>query len=488
MRLPSSALGVHDRAAVLRHAVIDRTAERLRQVAVGRPDAAGEPPPTMTELSTAVAAASAGGRPTGEDLDRLRAMAVRGRHRDCDGTAITALSILADRFGDSGAQAWLGPALAEAGRFDAAVARGAVFGPGRPRADHYPIMVTALDRLGNADEAAALARSLDRRFPALRRAFTHIWADDPVGQAYRRLVQDSPGRPATAGGREQLPVFQHLPFCAGSSMQFGLRQVVPLGRTLQIGRRSGLREIAAIHTMPADELNALMLVHQHHPYALQVPGRRLRHFTVLRDPVSQLRSGFYKRTARAQIVSTRDRRSATFDQHADYLLAAGMTNQLTRMLITTHPELRTAFRRRFDRPSRFRTIRNEEDMFWLRSTRRFSDQKLLRLAHETLSENFAVVGTMAELQASHLACTAAVGVPYAALLGHRGRSGQPRSNDDSATDRRLRDANAVDQELYETYTARFITEHAELITAVRASAAADPASSSGQHAPADTSR
>jgi hypothetical protein len=165
---------VHDRAAVLRHAVIDRTAERLRQVAVGRPDAADEPPPTMTELSTAVAAASAGGRPTGEDLDRLRAMAVRGRHRDCDGTAITALSILADRFGDSGAQAWLGPALAEAGRFDAAVARGAVFGPGRPRADHYPIMVTALDRLGNADEAAALARSLDRRFPALRRAFTHI--------------------------------------------------------------------------------------------------------------------------------------------------------------------------------------------------------------------------------------------------------------------------------------------------------------------------
>lgn len=417
-------------------------------------------PDELRDLLTTMMIEDAGGRsPTAADRDRLRSLAVARRIRDADGLAIAALRTLAERFDDPAARAWLGPALAEAGRLAEAVEAGPVFGPGRPRARHYVILVTALTRLGREAEAAELMALLHRRLRGLRSEFVDRWSDDPLGRAYAAEV-------AAPREDDTLPVFQHLPFCAGSSMQFSLQLVVPWGLTQQIGRRSGLVEIAELAAAGRSRAAELMLVHQHHPYALQLPGRRLRHFTVLRDPVSQLRSGFFKRAAREQIVTTRDAGSATFADHAAYTIAAGMTNMLTRMIITTHPELQAAYRRHFDRPAAFAPIRHEEDMFWLRATRGFDEQRLLRLARETLDENFAVVGTMKHLVASHLACTAATGVPVAHRLGHRGRSGQPPVREDDAVERRLREANAVDQQLYEEYTARFVRDHADLIAAV----------------------
>lgn len=434
----------------------------------------------------------AAGRPIDpERLRDLRSLAVHNRLGDTDGRSIVALRALADRFDDPGSQAWLGPALAEAGRLTEAVEQPLSFGGGRPRPRHYPIVVSALELLGRHDEARERMLRLQERFPALRQEFVHVWGDDPVAVGYRRLVERSPG------AHGALPVFQHLPFCAGSSMQFSLQLIAPWGRTAQIGRRSGLEQIAELTGRSSDRIAELTLVHQHHPYPLELPGRQLSHFTVLRDPVSQLRSGFYKRGARETIVTTRDIRSRTFEQHAEYTLSAGLTNMLSRMIVSGHPDLRAGYRRHFDSPAAFSAIRNEEDMFWLRATRRFGDERLLRMARETLDADYAVVGTMSHLRASHLACTATLGLPIAHALGHRGRSGQPRKPTDSDTDRRLREANAVDQELFDDYTERFAREHADLIAALEqpfgtavltGSAAAGPASSAAAPAPARTCR
>lgn len=368
--------------------------------------------------------------------------------------------------------AWLAPMLAHAGRYAEAVAAGPRFEQPRPRAREYAVLVTALWQLGRQDEAAELMALLQRKFRGLRSEFVHIWADDPLSQAFRAAYRTAPAHHGA------LPVFQHLPFCAGTSMQFSQRQAVPAARTLQISRRRGLLQIRRAMRLPQSEIDRLLLVHQHHPYPLHLPGRRLSHFTVLRDPVSQLRSGFYKRQRRDKIISTRDRDSVDFGDHVDYLLSAGLTNLQSRMIVSTHPELQAAYRRRFRLPGSYRSISCEEDMFWVPATRRFSEEKLLRLARETLDENFAVVGTMAHLAAGHLACSAAIGLPLAHRIVHRGRSGQPPTSGTAtgfgSVERRLADANSVDQQLFELYTERFEQRHPELITAVESVDAVAP--------------
>jgi len=350
--------------------------------------------------------------------------------------------------------------LAQAGRYEEAATLPITFAPGRPAARGYVITVTALYGSGRREEAAARMALLEAKFPGLRDDFVHIWGDDQRAELYRELVSAAPAH------QGRLPVFQHLPFCAGTSMQHSLHQVVPWARTLQIGRRWGMLQIERAEQLPPKRAADYLFVHQHHPYPLSLAGRDLTHFTVLRDPVSQIRSGFYKHGGRDKIISTRDEQSQTFADHADYLLGAGLTNQLSRMIITTHPALRSVYQKEFRSSGAYTMISNEEDMFWVEATRRFSDDKLLTMARETLDQNFHVVGTMAHLSASHLACTATVGVPAAHAIGHRGKSGQPPTPEASTVERRLRDANSVDQQLFEEYTARFERDYADLITAV----------------------
>lgn len=394
------------------------------------------------------------------DLDRLRRLAIENQTGDTDGVAIAAMTVLAEQFDDRAARCWVPIMLAQAGRYEESAALQPTFAPGRPAARGYAILATALHELGRDDEAADWMWTLQRKFRGLQNEFVHVWGDDALSRLYRDLVDASPARNGL------LPVFQHLPFCAGTSMQFSLRQVVPWARTLQIGRRWGMLQIERAEQLPAERIAEYLFVHQHHPYALSLAGRGLRHFTVLRDPVSQIRSGFYKHSGREKIISTRDSGSATFAEHADYTISAGLTNLLTRMIITTHPAMRSIYEKEFTSSGAYTMISNEEDMFWVEATRRFSDDKLLTMARETLDQNFQVVGTMAHLAASHLACTATVGVPVAHAIVHRGRSGQPRTPDAGSVEARLRDANAVDQQLYDEYTARFERDYPELIKVV----------------------
>jgi hypothetical protein len=435
-----------------------------RRSAGRRVPAAGDRPELRRLLAAALAEGNTGEALSPEDLERLRRLAVGSQLGDTDGVAVAALTVLAERFDDQAARSWIAPALAQAGRFAEAAAIGPTFAPGRPRAGGYAILATALWALGRDQEAAAQLRRLEQRFPGLRSEFVHIWGDDPLSAAFRGLYQTSPAH------RGVLPVFQHLPFCAGTSMQYSQRQVVPWARTLQIGRRWGMLQIEQALQLPQAELDQLMLVHQHHPFALRLPGRELSHFTVLRDPVSQIRSGFYKRQVRDKIISTRDDDSTDFSQHAEFLLAGGLTNMLTRMIITTHPALESVYRRQFRSRDAYTAISSEEDMFWVQATRGFTEDKLLQLARETLDENFHVVGTMTHLAAGHLACSAAIGVPLAHAIVHRGKSGQPRRPEPGSVEQRLRDANGVDQQLFDEYTRRFEARYPELITAVESPA------------------
>ncbi len=451
-------------AQVRRSATLRAAYARARAAAAdGDPSAASATDPgsrgELQRLSQLLG--DAPGRSVGaEEVRRLRRLAVAQRHQDPDGLGVAALGLLAERFDDRAARSWLAPALAEAGRFEESARLQPTFAPGRPRARGYVVTVTALAALGRTAEAEQRMRLLEERFPGLRRAFVHGWDDDQLSRCYRALVQRSPARTGA------LPVFQHLPFCAGSSMQSALKHVVPPGRTLQISRRWGLVQLAQAGGLSRAEVDRLMMVHQHHPFPLDLAGRPLSHFTVLRDPVSQLRSGFFKRQARDTIIGTRDAGSATFAAHAEYTLSHGLTNMSARMIVTTHPDLRARYRRRFARTGAYTMISHEEDMFWLRATRRLGESRLLQMCRETLDQNFCVVATMAHLAAGHLACSAAVGLPVAHVIEHRGRSGQPPHHGLDRLEARLREANAVDQQLYEEYTRRFEADHPELITAV----------------------
>lgn len=425
----------------------------------------------LRKLLARVLVDDSSGRPVPQaDLDRLRRLALDSQNGDTEGVAIAAMTLLADRFDDRAARSWVPIMLAQAGRYEEAAALPITFAPGRPAARGYAITVTALYGSGHHEEAAARMKMLQRKFPGLHKEFVHIWGDDQLSELYRSLVAASPAN------KGRLPVFQHLPFCAGTSMQHSLHQVVPWARTLQIGRRWGMLQIERAEQLPAEEVAKFLFVHQHHPYALSLAGRELSHFTVLRDPVSQIRSGFYKHGGREKIISTRDEHSQNFTEHADYLISAGLTNLLARMIITTHPAMRSVYQKEFSSSGAYTMISNEEDMFWVEATRRFSDDKLLTMARETLDQNFHVVGTMAHLAASHLACTATVGVPAARAIGHRGKSGQPRTPEPSSVERRLRDANSVDQQLFDEYTARFERDYPELISAVETPAPSEDAS------------
>lgn len=392
-------------------------------------------------------------------LQSLRRLAVAKRFSDWDGLIVAVVSTLATTFDNVSARAWLPVLLAAAGRFDEIVGMKPEFVANGPHRQDWLVMVTALAAAGREDLARELVDRLDEQFPTEEGSDLTAWGDDALSTEFARLRELAPRGAA-------LPVFFHLPFSGGTSMIVSLKRIVPWGRMVQINRRYGLLQVEQALQMSAEDAARLMLVHQHHPFAFRLPGRELVHFTVLRDPVSQIRSGYFKRRSTPGIVPTLDK-SPTFDEHVGYTIEHGMTNMLARQIVTTHPDLLGAYRKHFSSSGRFESIRAEEDMFWLEATAHLSEADLLRMCRETLDERFHLVGTMRHLEASHIAATAATGSYTADRVGHRGRSGQPeRTDGETEATRRLRDANSVDQVLYDEYTARFERDHSSLIELV----------------------
>lgn len=399
------------------------------------------------------------GRPVAEpDRDDLRRLAAHNAAEDWDGTALAAMAYLADRYQDQAARAWLQVMLAGAGHYQDAVDLEPVWATGRPAAAAYVVLVSAHALLGQDAAAHRFLDLLGTRFPGLRDEFVSVWDETPIGRQVSRLVDTDRG-----GG---LPVFLHLPFSGGTSMISSLKQTIPWAAIVDIGRRFGLYQIEQAQALDVDRTERLRLVHLHHPFPITITGRELSFFTVLRDPVSQLASGYYKRRDSANIVATHDTDSTTFAEHADYTIRNGLTNMLARQLVALHPDLAKDYRRHYRGPGAFTTSTAEEQMFWFSLTSEFPPRRLLRMAREVLDERFHVVGTMSHLAASHLAGAASVGLPVIQHIGHRGRSGQPSDGPGRTTESRLRQANDVDQTLYEEYTERFERDHAELITAV----------------------
>lgn len=406
------------------------------------------------------------GRPVDADArERLRTAAVKNREHDWDGAALAAVAYLADRLQDPAARAWLPVMLAGAGRYADAVALDPGSADGRPAASDHVVLVSALCLLGRADEARQLMDRLRDRFPGLARDFVTAWDDTDVGRRFADRLGPGPGA-------RSVPVFWHLPFSGGTSMIVSLKQTVPWAARIEVGRRFGLYQIERARELAGSASAGTLLVHLHHPFPLELPGRESSYFTVLRDPVSQLASGFYKRRDSANIVPTADTGSADLAEHADYTIRNGLTNMLARQIVTTHPDLAPSFADRFRGPGAFRTIAGEEDMAWFDATRAIKAPTLLRLARETLTERFHLVGSMRYLAAAHLAAAASVGLPVARTIVHRGRSGRPTDPVPSRVEARLRSANAVDQLLYEEFTERFEHDHSDLIAAVDGSAPA----------------
>jgi hypothetical protein len=422
-----------------------------------------QPEQLPRRLSEVLISKGLGDQVPAEQLDELRQLAISHRSGDRYGSSLAAMSLLAGDFQDPAAQAWLPVVFADAGRFEQAVEMEMAYHTGRPAASAYVLLVIALTRLGRTDEAEQRMRELEAQFPGLVDEFVHVWDDDPTATAFRRVHDASPAADGV------LPVFYHLPFCAGTSQLISFRRSVPWAQMMHINRWNGLLQIEQARKLSADRARQLMLVHLHHPYPLRLRQRSLSYFTVLRDPVSQLSSGFHKRSFAKGIVATRDVGSQTFADHAEYTMRHGMTNMLARQIIATHPSLQKAFDREYRSAGSFTAISSEEDMFWLRTTKRFSDDQILQLARETLDERFHLVGTMKHLEASHLASAAGIGVPVAKRLPHAGKSGQKRAPkpEPDPVEVRLREANWVDQQLFDEYTARFEHDHGDLIEAVR---------------------
>ncbi|GAB2467138.1 hypothetical protein GCM10027063_04630 [Promicromonospora xylanilytica] len=401
---------------------------------------------------------AAGTTPSKEEVAELRKLAVRNRTHDWEGITLGVVTALWKIFGDRGAESWLPVMLAEAGRFEEAAAVPRKRVPGGPPAFAEPVVSTALSALGREDEAKERMAQLLEAFPGLEERFVSIWGTDAGSQQFAAL--------RNAADPEVLPVFFHLPFSGGTSMIVSLKRTVPWARMIEINRRFGELQIERALNYSAKELADFMVVHQHHPFGFTLPGRRLSYFTVLRDPVAQIRSGYFKRQATPHIIGTRDK-SPTFDDHIAYTVENGLTNMLSRQIATTHPAIQAKYRARYGDRGAYGPIANEEDMYWLEATADLSESELERLCRETLEERFHLVGTMKHLAASHLAAVASTGVPVAERVGHQGKSGQPTEQVEEPTSiTRLRAANGVDQLLFEDYTARFEKEHHGLIQAV----------------------
>ena len=400
------------------------------------------------------------GQPVGQDVrESLRRLAVQNAAEDWDGAALTTVAYLSDHYQDLAARAWLQVMLAGAGHYREAAGLEPVWDAGRPAAASYVMLVSAHALLGQQRSAQQFLEMLGRRFAGLRDEFVSVWDDTPIGHQLDEAMSSQP-----CG--EALPVFLHLPFCGGTSMISSLKQTVPWAAIIDIGRRFGLYQIEYAQALGADQTRGTRLVHLHHPFPITVAGRELSYFTVLRDPVSQLSSGFYKRRESPHIVATYDTDSATFADHADYTIGNGLTNMLSRQIVALHPDLANQYRRRYHGPGCFSTSAAEEQMFWFSVTDPIPDRTLLRMAQEMLDERFHLVGTMKHLAASHLAGAAGVGLPVVQRIVHRGRSGQPSNGPGRAVESRLRSANDVDQTLYEEYTERFERDYSELIAAV----------------------
>ena len=423
-------------------------------------DAATSRDALVRALSSALVQDALGNRPGRDELVELRRLAVTNRSGDWDGVSLGAVAVLARQFGDAGSLSWLATMLAGAGRYEEAAGVDFELAVGRPPAAGLVILTSALALLNRPDDARERLEWLRDSFPALRDEFVSVWDDTTLGREFARLLDSR--------RRDVLPVFYHLPFSGGTSMIVSLKSTVPWAATIEIQRRHGLYQIENALRLDAQEVASKLLVHQHHPYPLSLSGRELSYFTVLRDPVSQLRSGFYKRRSASGIVPTRDKDSATFEAHAEYTMAHGMTNMLARQLVVTHPDFLPRYEARFQARGRYRSIAAEEDMYWLEVTADLSARRLLALCRETLEERFHVVGTMKHLAASHLAAAGSVGLPVAQRIVHRGKSGQPDSGLPAELEKRLRKANSVDQKLYDLYTERFESEHHGLIDVVEA--------------------
>lgn len=420
----------------------------------------------QVKLTDLLVAHASGAEPSVEAVEEVRALAVRNRAHDWAGVSLGAVATLWKEFGDEASGAWLPVMLAEAGRFEdaAAIPRRRV--KGGPPAFAEPVVATALWALGREDEARDRMALLVEAFPDLEERFISAWGTDERADEFRALRRSA--------DPEILPVFFHLPFSGGTSMIVSLKRTIPWARMIEINRRFGELQIERALQYTAEQLARFQMVHQHHPFGFTLPGRRLSYFTVLRDPVSQIRSGYFKRQASPHIIGTRDA-SPTFDEHVAYTIENGLTNMLSRQLATTHPQIRERYTSRYRGGGFYRPIATEEDMYWLEATADLSERDLERLCRETLDTQFHLVGTMKHLAASHLAAAAGIGVPVAERVGHQGRSGQPRERvEEPASITRLREANAVDQRLYEDYTARFEAEHASLIRAVEGVEAVQP--------------
>ena len=402
---------------------------------------------------------SAGGAEVSkEDVAELRKLAVRNRTHDWEGITLGVVTALWKIFGDRGAESWLPVMLAEAGRFEEAAAVPRHRLKGGPPAFAEPVISTALSALGREDEAQERMAQLLETFPGLNERFVSTWGTDASSQQFAAL--------RAAADPEVLPVFFHLPFSGGTSMIVSLKRTVPWARMVEINRRFGELQIERALSYSAKELAEFMVVHQHYPFGFSLPGRRLSYFTVLRDPVAQIRSGYFKRQATPHIIGTRDK-SPTFDDHIAYTVENGLTNMLSRQIATTHPAIRAKYRAKYADRGAYGPIANEEDMYWLEATADLSESELEKMCREALDEQFHLVGTMKHLAASHLAAVASVGVPVAERVGHQGRSGQPTEQvEEPRSITRLREANGVDQVLFEDYTARFEKEHDGLIRAV----------------------
>lgn len=409
-------------------------------------------------LADLLVASASGSEPSEEAVVELRKVALRNRTHDWEGVSLAAVTALWKAFGDEVGGSWLPVMLAEAGRFEEAAAMPYRRVKGGPPAFAQPVISTALSALGREDEARERMAQLLETFPGLGERFVSAWGTDALAREFAALRD--------AADPEALPVFFHLPFSGGTSMIVSLKRTVPWARMIEINRRFGELQIERALGYSAKDLADFMVVHQHYPFGFTLPGRRLSYFTVLRDPVAQIRSGYFKRQATPHIIGTRDK-SATFDEHIAYTVENGLTNMLSRQIATTHPAIRAKYRARYDDRGAYGPIANEEDMYWLEATADLSESELERLCRETLDERFHLVGTMKHLAASHLAAVASVGVPVAERVGHQGKSGQPTEQvEEPASITRLREANSVDQRLFEDYTARFEKEHHGLIQAV----------------------
>jgi len=375
----------------------------------------------------------------------LREGRQRIRQRRFKQAKVTLESLVEEHPDFGPAQGWLGVVEARLGRHRRATALLApLVDAGAATPEMLNAYATSLCRSRRWNRLAAF---LDAHGERLDPRWVHPGGGRPLDEGFaaaRQLL--APERMPDVG------VVYHLPFCAGTSTNLGLRMMYG-GALKVVGRKLGQHDLRRLGHIGPTESGGQRVVRLHHPYPLDTSAVDATWLTTLRDPAARFMSGYRKRLQPNLLATLDFRGEPSIEATIAHAERWRLHDLMARELAILHPELRGSHPLSSRRKTR--TVRFEEQLDYVWMTGDLPPERLHQLANEVLEQQFQVVGVVEHFDASYLAFGAALGLRSMPDPQRAGRSDPIAEIPTAEQVRRIEGLHEVDSALYRSWRARF---------------------------------